>query len=170
MGLLNQLKRAKDGARIVVVSSIAAFLQMEIDYEQIEQPARYHRWQNYGISKLANVLFANKLARTLGEDSRVTVNSLHPGTIATSLHRHVSSSSLGIMAQRLVLDDVFTGAVTSIYTALSPEIEGQTGQLYARGIHRDMHPNGYSIEAQDELWEYTEKLVAKAREEFKSNR
>ncbi|KAJ2850675.1 hypothetical protein IWW36_001719 [Coemansia brasiliensis] len=162
MGLLEQLKKAQDGARILIVSSIASFLQSEIDYTRIEQDARYHHWRNYGISKLANLLFTTALARKL-QGSGITVNALHPGTVFTPLHRHVSSSSLGIMAQRVVLDDVFTGALTSIYLALSPEVQGQSGLFYARGVLRDMHPNAMDQEAQDKLWEYTENLIAKRR-------
>ncbi|KAJ2450065.1 hypothetical protein EV183_004522 [Coemansia sp. RSA 2336] len=161
MGLLKQLKQAPS-ARIVVVSSIASFLQSEIDYTRIEQDAKYHHWSNYGVSKLANLLFTTKLARML-EGTNVTVNAVHPGTVFTPLHRHVSSNSLGIMAQKLILDDVFTGALTSIYLALSPEVQGQSGLFYARGILRDIHPNAQDQQAQDKLWEYTENLIAKCR-------
>ncbi|KAJ1828640.1 hypothetical protein LPJ70_007202 [Coemansia sp. RSA 2708] len=162
MGLVDQLKQAKDGARVVVVSSIAAFLQRSISYAQIEQAQLYHRWQNYGISKLANLLFATALARRL-EGSGVAVNALHPGTIATGLHRHVSSSSLGLLVQNAVLDSAPTGALTSIYLALSPEVQGVSGQLYARSLPREMHPIGYDVQAQDELWAYTKKLIADRR-------
>ncbi|KAJ2131983.1 Retinol dehydrogenase 13 [Coemansia sp. RSA 1807] len=162
VGLLDELKNAADGARVVVVASIAAFMQMEIDYQQIDEQAKYHKYQNYGISKLANILFATALARKL-EGTRVTVNVLHPGTIATQLLRHMSASTVGVMAQQLVLDRVVTGATTSIHLALSSDVKDQTGQMYSRSIERPLHPTGASVEAQDKLWEYTGQLIAKCR-------
>ncbi|KAJ2803762.1 hypothetical protein H4R20_002767 [Coemansia guatemalensis] len=161
-GLLEKLKQAKDGARIVVLSSIAAFLQSDIDYERVELKPRYHEWKSYGISKLANLLFATALARKL-EGTGVMVNAAHPGTVATGLMRFVCVSSVFTMLQNIVLDSPQVGSLTSIYLALSPEVESVTGKMYARGIEREMHPSGNDIAKQDNLWEYTENLVASIR-------
>ncbi|KAJ2784523.1 hypothetical protein H4R18_001063 [Coemansia javaensis] len=163
MGLLDKLKQAPGGARIVVVSSIAASLQRKIDYAMIEKKQCYSRVENYGMVKLANVLFTTALARRL-QGTGVTVNALHPGTVATNLMRHVGGSTwlLG-MGQKIVLDNVVTGSLTSVYLALSPDVASESGHFYARAMRRDMHPEGYSIEAQDELWDYTENLVASIR-------
>ncbi|KAJ1729263.1 hypothetical protein LPJ61_003611 [Coemansia biformis] len=163
MGLLDQLKQAQGGARIVVVSSIAASLQRKIDYGLVEQEHRYKKWENYGAVKLANLLFANALARKL-QGTNVTVNSLHPGTVATNLMRHVGGASwLHSIGQKTIFDSVATGSITSVYVALAPELASETGKFYAHGLLRDMHPDGDCIEAQDELWAYTEKLVANIR-------
>ncbi|KAJ2715003.1 Retinol dehydrogenase 12 [Coemansia spiralis] len=162
MGLLDQLKQARGGARIVVVSSVAALAQRKINYDLIVQEHRYRKWENYALVKLANLLFANALARKL-EGTNVTVNSLHPGTVATNLMRHVGASWLNSIVQKVLFDDVHTGSVTSIYAALAPELASETGQFFSHGLHADMHPDGNNIEAQDELWDYTEKLVATIR-------
>ncbi|KAJ2609571.1 hypothetical protein H4S08_003992 [Coemansia sp. RSA 1365] len=162
IGLLDKLKQAKDGARIVVLSSIAAFLQSDIDYERVELKTKYNEWKSYGISKLANLLFATALARKL-EGTRITVNAVHPGTVATGLMRFVGINSLFTMIQNIILDSTQVGSLTSIYLALSPDAESVTGKLYARGIEREMHPSGNNIAKQDELWEFTENLVAEIR-------
>ncbi|KAJ2081048.1 hypothetical protein H4R24_002619 [Coemansia sp. RSA 988] len=161
-GLLDKLKQAKDGARVVVLASIAAFLQSDIDYERVSLKSRYNEWMSYGNSKLANLLFATTLARRL-EGTGVTVNAAHPGTVATGLMRFVGVNSLFTMLQNIVLDSPQVGSLTSIHLALSPTVGSVTGKLYARGIEREMHLSGYDVAKQDKLWEFTEELVANIR-------
>ena len=89
-GLLRKIEAA-DSARIVIVSS-AAHMQAPregIEFDNLDGHKGYSGWKAYGQSKLANVLFANELARRLKETG-VTVNSLHPGVIATNLGRHMN--------------------------------------------------------------------------------
>lgn len=52
----------------------------------IFQPQNSARF--YMKSKLANVLYANELARRLNGTS-VTVNSVHPGIVSTNISRHI---------------------------------------------------------------------------------
>lgn len=75
----------------------------------------------YGQSKLANILFSNALARRL-QDTSVTSNALHPGTIRTNLTRHVvgSEASTLMKIQDFVADKVLgfmdpeMGALTTV--------------------------------------------------------
>ncbi|KAJ2826037.1 Retinol dehydrogenase 14 [Coemansia sp. 'formosensis'] len=158
-GLLDALKRAEDGARIVVVSSMAAFMTPEINYEAVEVESKYNKTDNYAISKLANMTFTRALARKL-EGSNVTVNVIHPGSIATNLTRHVGTSSIQHAAENAMLLDVSAGALTTIYVAMSPEVEGESGVFYARCLQMNMHPKALDVAEQDKLWEYTEKIAA----------
>ncbi|KAI8319671.1 hypothetical protein GQ54DRAFT_238152, partial [Martensiomyces pterosporus] len=158
MGLLDSLKAAKQGARVVVVSSLAASFTQEIAYESIEKEEAYDKTGNYAVSKLANITFANTLARKL-EGTGVAVNSLHPGSVATNLTRHVGTSSIQHAVESMLLLDVQAGALTSIYLALSPEVEGETGLFFSRCLQMDAHPKSLDVAEQDKLWEYTEKLI-----------
>ncbi|KAJ0476049.1 putative very-long-chain 3-oxoacyl-CoA reductase [Helianthus annuus] len=47
---------------------------------------RYNHIYAYGLSKLANILHANELARHL-KGVNITANSLHPGFINTNIFR-----------------------------------------------------------------------------------
>ncbi|KAJ2866372.1 Retinol dehydrogenase 14 [Coemansia aciculifera] len=158
-GLLDNLKRAEDGARIVVVSSMAAFMTPEISYEGIELESKYNKTTNYAISKLANMTFARALARKL-EGSQVTVNVVHPGSIATNLTRHIGTSGIQHAAENAMLLDVSAGALTTVYVAMSPDVEGESGMFYSRCLQMDMHPKALDLAEQDNLWAYTEKVLA----------
>jgi NAD(P)-dependent dehydrogenase (short-subunit alcohol dehydrogenase family) len=75
--LLLDLLKASSPSRVVVVSSVLHRLG-RIKKEDLMSEKSYWKWQVYGQSKLANILFTNELAKRL-EGSGVTANSLHPG-------------------------------------------------------------------------------------------
>ncbi|KAI9500333.1 short-chain dehydrogenase/reductase SDR [Coemansia spiralis] len=160
-GLLDCLKQAQDGARVIVLSSLGASMAPQIDYEMIEDESKYNRIVNYGISKLANQLFATALARKL-EGTNVTVNISNPGTVATNLTRHVGTSWIQGVVEKTFLNDPLTGALTSICLALSPEVKGVSGKYYSKALPCNPHPNALDVNAQDRLWSYTEDLIARA--------
>ena len=79
--LLPALKKAKK-ARIVNVASIAhRFTGFDINNLNAEK--NFSQFGTYGLSKLCNILFTRYLAKEL-EKTNITVNSLHPGTIASN--------------------------------------------------------------------------------------
>lgn len=76
-------------ARITVVTSIASHFG-RIDDPRLKQ-RRYSPWGAYGMSKLANLLFALELARRLdAAGAAVRATAAHPGVTATDLQRHSS--------------------------------------------------------------------------------
>jgi NAD(P)-dependent dehydrogenase (short-subunit alcohol dehydrogenase family) len=77
----------------------------------------YSGYDAYAASKLANILFTVALAKRLAGTS-VTANSLHPGVIATKLLR----KGFGVGG-----DPVQEGARTSVYLAVSAEVENING-------------------------------------------
>lgn len=128
--LLPALQAAKAPAgRIIHVASRAHMRHPDaIDYSLLAQEhlteEGFDRWRAYGRSKLANILFSNEFARRLREaGSAVTSNALHPGLVATDLLTNAGGDkSKGI--------PVAEGARTSLYLAISPEAEGQTGGYF----------------------------------------
>lgn len=161
MGLLECLEKSKGMARIVVLSSIGALCTPSINYQLLEPESKgYSRANNYWYSKLANLMFGYTLADRL-KDSRVTVNVAHPGSIATNLGRHVGTSAVQHAVENVVLSDAMTGALTSIYLALSPEVEGLSGGFYARCLRLQPHPWAENKVECEKLWKFTEELVEK---------
>ncbi|KAJ2156005.1 Retinol dehydrogenase 13 [Coemansia sp. RSA 552] len=171
MGLLDKMKANPNGARIVNVSSIIAWMQRELNYDRFEKDEAYHHWRGYGLTKLCNLLFATALARKL-KGTKVTANAIHPGTVTTQIFRDNNPSMIKVLMRGLqrtaFLEDVETGAATSVIMAMSPKVEGVTGKFYAHCEERKMHP-GNTIEAQDKLWAYTEATIAKVRAEKAEN-
>ena len=90
----------------------------------------YDKWQAYGQSKTANVLFAVELERRLGSRG-VHANALHPGVIMTDLARHMQQQDFEHIRQRsrgnLKLKSIPAGAATSVYAATAPELSGRGG-------------------------------------------
>lgn len=159
-GLLSQLKAA-DSARVVIVSS-AAHMQAPaegIEFDNLDGHKSYSGWKAYGQSKLANVLFANELARRLKETG-VTVNSLHPGLIATNLGRHMNpliGLAFGLFGF-LMMKNVGQGAATSCYLAVHPDLAGITGKYFSDCQETAPHKLSQSEELASRLWMKSEEL------------
>ena len=84
--------------------------------------------KEYGVSKLANLLFSAELGRRL-QGSGVTTYSLHPGVIASDIWRGVPGPLRALI--RLGMITTEEGARTTLYCALSPAVAGETGLYYS---------------------------------------
>jgi len=161
-------------SRIVSVSSRGHHLSPVV-FDDIQFERRpYDKWQSYGQSKTANVLFAVGLERRLGSRG-VHANGLHPGGIITELGRHLQPEDFEFLQKRntgLQFKSVEAGAATSVFAASAPELEGRGG-LYLEDCQIaavNDAPNAlngvksYALDPQnaDRLWEISEKLVGRA--------
>jgi retinol dehydrogenase 12 len=125
--LLDRL-RSSAPARIVNVASAAHYSAKGIDWEAVRRPTRsITGMREYSVSKLANVLHAQELARRL-EGSGVTTYALHPGVIASDIWRRVPWPVRPLMQRRMLSPE--QGAKTSLYCATAPELAGQSGRYY----------------------------------------
>ena len=153
--LLLDLIKQSAPARIVNVSS-TVHKSATIDFDDLQGERSYGAMRAYGQSKLANVLFTYELARRL-EGTRVTVNCLHPGVIATNIFRDIS----GVVgaAARLFLKSPRRGAETSVYLAASPEVEGVTGKYFDDRRAARSSPESYDEAKAERLWQVSERLT-----------
>jgi len=136
MHLLPLLKRSAN-ARVITVSS-SGHLVGKINFDNINLlNGVYAPTKAYAQSKLANVLFSRELARRLGgADSNVKTYCLHPGPVNTELQRHVynaegSTSSAGKAIMKCVGLTPEMGAQTTLYCALEPSLDTESGAYYA---------------------------------------
>jgi NAD(P)-dependent dehydrogenase (short-subunit alcohol dehydrogenase family) len=83
--------------------------------------------REYSVSKLANLLHAQELARRL-DGTGVSTYALHPGTVASDIWRRVPWPVRPLMKRRMISPE--QGARTSIYCAASQEVADQSGQYY----------------------------------------
>jgi NAD(P)-dependent dehydrogenase (short-subunit alcohol dehydrogenase family) len=138
--LLDHLRAAAQG-RVVNMSSMVHY-QARINFDDLQLARQWNAGIAYGQSKLANVLFAFKLAR-LVDGTPVTSNALHPGVIATKL----LAEGFGVQGA-----DVSEGAYGSVYLAAAPEVARVNGAFFGGG-HRE-HPARicHDHAVQDRLW------------------
>lgn len=155
--LLDRLKMSAP-SRVVNVAS-SAHSRGTLDFDNLQGEVSFNGWQQYGNTKLANIVFTYELARRL-EGSGVTANCLHPGVIHTNL---MSSYSKVVNGLWFVLQGFFKkpdeGARTPIYLASSPAVAGVSGRYF-----RNCAPVGTSERSNDpsvqrRLWDVSETLT-----------
>jgi NAD(P)-dependent dehydrogenase (short-subunit alcohol dehydrogenase family) len=126
--LLADKLKASAPARIVIVSSVAHYSAPGINYEAIRKKTRsITGLPEYAVSKLANVLHGQELARRL-EGSGVTSYSLHPGAIASNVWRRIPWPVDAVM--KLFMKSNEEGAQTSLYCATNPKLATESGKYY----------------------------------------
>jgi NAD(P)-dependent dehydrogenase (short-subunit alcohol dehydrogenase family) len=149
-------------ARIVNVASTAHNTARKgIPFDDLQSKKRYRGMRVYGESKLANILFTLELARRLA-GTGVTANSLHPGTVRTGYG--ADGDARGFLAFGIKIAKPFflspaKGARTSIYLASSPEVEGVTGEYFAKCKPAKSRRWAQDAEAAQRLWQVSEELV-----------
>ena len=124
--LLNVLS-ASAPARVVNVAS-SVHMKAKLDLFDVYAPRRYAGLRAYSRSKLCNVLFTYELARRL-DGTGITANALHPGLVASNIL--MNNGILGrflnmILGVKGISAEA--GALTSVYAASSPEMEGVSGK------------------------------------------
>ena len=159
------LDRIKDSApaRIVNVASTAhKGARKGLDFDDLQSTSGYGGMQVYSKSKLANIYFTTELARRL-EGTGVTVNCLHPGTVATGYGRDGDSSGVLAFGLKVIKPFILSaeqGARTSIYLASSPDVAGVTGKYFVKCKARNPSAAARDDEAAQRLWKVSEEIVA----------
>ena len=162
--LVPQLSAAR-GARIVILSS-GGHRMGDVDLADPNWERReYDKFAAYGAAKTANILHAVEADRRL-RDAGIRACAVHPGTVATSLARHMSRSDFSQL--RKLADghlDVTTpeyGAATQVWAAVSPELADRGG-LYLEDC-RIGESAPYAMDQQHAaaLWSLSEKLCDNA--------
>jgi len=156
-GLLDSLT---DDGRVVILSSGAhAFAENGIEFDNLAGKRDYKPWRMYGISKLANVLFARSLTARFSGTMR-TANSLHPGVIETNLGRHVPDREGMYERLRPRMKSIPQGAATQCYVATRPELAGVSGRYFSDCAEADTIAAGTDDAMAEQLWTVTEEIVA----------
>ena len=168
--LLLPLMEGREDARVVTLSSNAHKTVRGIAFDNLNGDRHYFRWNAYGQSKLANLLFALELDRRLrAQGSTVKSLAAHPGYAATNLQ-----SAAAPLADRLVMkvanatvaqsDEM--GALPVLYAATEPGLEGGTyvgpdGIAEQRGHPKVVRPNraARNEETARRLWDVSADLT-----------
>jgi len=157
--LLLDVIKASAPSRIINVSSMA-HRSGKMDFSDLMFKKKYSAYKAYSASKLANVLFTYELARRL-KGTSVTVNALHPGVVRTRFGK--GSGSSGMKFAFALISPFLTspqkGALTSIYLASSPEVEGVSGKYFSKSKPVDSNKISYDKDVAKQLWDISERFV-----------
>jgi NAD(P)-dependent dehydrogenase (short-subunit alcohol dehydrogenase family) len=171
------LEAAKGGGVLVTVASLAAG-KNTIHFNDLQCRHRYSPFGAYQQSKLANLLFAQELARRAGERGwNVHSRAAHPGWAATSIVANGQASTLprplGLIEQtlgtailRVMGQSAARGAEPLLYAALAPQ--ARDGDYYGpQGAGERRGPPGPAIvppaarktSLAARLWDVSERLT-----------
>jgi NAD(P)-dependent dehydrogenase (short-subunit alcohol dehydrogenase family) len=157
--LLTQLllDRMTDDGRIVTVASRVHY-KGKLDLARIADPkARYGAQAAYAQSKLANVLHTFALARRLAA-TRITVNCLHPGVVATNLLPRWLQLIKPLISRVI---DAERGSRTTLFLAISSDVAGVSGRYFDE--NQAVQPAAAAandVQLQEALWQASERWVA----------
>jgi len=136
-------------ARIVNVASAG---QQDIDFDDVMLKNGYNGLRAYRQSKLALVMFTFDLAEELRETG-VTVNCLHPATLMNT--KMVLETDYFVSP----LSTIEEGAQAVEYLAISPALDGVTGEYFSGEQRAHAHAQAYNKEARQRLRTLSERLV-----------
>jgi NAD(P)-dependent dehydrogenase (short-subunit alcohol dehydrogenase family) len=148
---------APDGApaRVVVVSSGSHYSAKNgIDFAAVQRPtSSFSGMPEYGVSKLANVLFVQELVRRT-EPADLFAVSLHPGNlIGTDVMRRAPGPIESVIKRFRPTPE--TGAKTSVLCATSAEVLDHRGAYYSV-MKRKEPSKAATPELAAELWRRSE--------------
>jgi NAD(P)-dependent dehydrogenase (short-subunit alcohol dehydrogenase family) len=115
-------------ARVVIVGSSTSD-RARIDSANLELVRGWGMVRAYGQSKLAVMMAGLTWAETL-RGAGVTVNVVHPGTVATGLVRTPGVIGLAWRLMAPFSRSAAQGAETPLFVALSPDVAGVTGAYF----------------------------------------
>jgi NAD(P)-dependent dehydrogenase (short-subunit alcohol dehydrogenase family) len=126
---------------------------------ELVKPPDYGGFRVYANSKLANILFSNELAERW-QSYGITSNAVHPGAVATHFAGEVSGwYKLAMAVARPFFITPEQGALTTLYLANSPEVEGVTGRYFSNQKPKTPNKDAQSTFLAKKLWELSEELV-----------
>ncbi|MFI5719011.1 SDR family oxidoreductase [Nocardia sp. NPDC051750] len=174
-GLLPLLRAGE--ARVTTVTSSAARFG-KFDWNDLQSERSYSPARSYGISKLANLLFALELDRRSAQAGwGITSTAAHPGTTLTNLYsagpnlgRTRPSPQAAVMAglKRLgmFVHGVDEGVQPILYAAVGGESHGGgfygpngIGEFTGRPTELDIYRPARDAGAAAELWAVSEELT-----------
>jgi NAD(P)-dependent dehydrogenase (short-subunit alcohol dehydrogenase family) len=154
---LLDLLKSSGQARIVSVAS-AAHRGTGIHFDDLQGTSRYSGWGAYKQSKLANILFTRELARRL-EGTGVTANALHPGFVKTEIFRAEGPVAWLLRRAAFFALTPEQGAKTSVYLATSAEVEGASGEYFAKQRAVTPSPKARDNATARKLWDVSAELT-----------
>lgn len=151
--LLENLIRAENGRVITIGSGAHGGISPPVEW--CLRSENYDRKLAYGLSKLADIVFAYELARRL-RGTRVVSNAVDPGGVATNLGRNNGLMSwlrhLGYYIMKRQLIGARRGAETVVFLATEPSMGSVTGKYFYEKHAVESSPASQDRTAAERVW------------------
>lgn len=161
-------------SRVVLLSSTGHKFSA-INFNNINFEGEFDAMKAYGQSKTANLWTANEIERRYGPKG-LHANSVHPGAVTTNLGQHMSTEEINAITQDSTLMATYMnpaqGAATSVWAAVSKDLEGQGGMYLENCQISTPHdpsagtwapgygPHAFDVAGAKELWDISLKYVS----------
>jgi len=165
--LLLDVLAKSPSARIVNVSTETHGMSRKPNFDDIQFEKKYTYSNAYAQAKLYFIWITQHLATKLKEMGirNITVNSLHPGTIASNLDmsKEKEKGLFWYLLVKITAKFFSTtnekGAETSIYLATSPEAENISGKYFVKKKIAKVNEKYYTLENEKIVWDYCMNIV-----------
>jgi NAD(P)-dependent dehydrogenase (short-subunit alcohol dehydrogenase family) len=154
-------------ARIVNLSS-GGHVASDIIWDDPNYDERpYDKFESYGQSKTANILFTVELDRRLAPKG-VRSYAVHPGMIVTDLGRHMTKDDMRALRDKAKgspsgglpnYKSIPAGAATTVWAATAPELAGNGGVYLADCQVAEAKDWATDPQSASRLWVLSEDLV-----------
>jgi len=170
-GLLLPALLAGERPRVVTIAS-GTHRRATIRFDDLNGDRSYDRWEAYGQSKLANLLFTFELQRRSARANLpLAALAAHPGFATTGLF--AAGSPIARRATRLagsvIGQDAAHGALATVAAAALAEARGGDywgpgGRTQLRGLptRASVGPNATDVAAAQRLWTMSEQMTGVA--------
>lgn len=154
--LIDLLRKSAPSRIVIVASELYRFASVNL---QNLNPLNTLPAYLYYVSKCANIMFAQELARRV-DGTGVTVNFLHPGMIDSGIWKNVPFPlTLPLRLIRMFFKTPEQGAMTSVYLASSEEVANVSGRYFIDCKEASLSAGIQDVERAKTLWEESVKMV-----------
>lgn len=156
--LTHRLLPRLESARVVTTSSMGhKFCQFRV--EDLNATRRFLPIEQYGVTKLCNILFARELARREAKRG-VLSHAFHPGPVATGFAQDEPGLfGWALRTFSMTLRTPQRGARTGLFLATSPEAEQKNGEYWVDEKVAWTTPAARDRELALELWRVSERMT-----------
>lgn len=123
--------------------------------EDFHHPKKYNGWKQYKYSKLANIYFTYHLNSILNkENSRLTVNCLHPGVVNTNIANNNNNLIYKTISSLIKFFAISSrqGAATPAYLATSSDVDSLSGAYFIKSKPVKSSNISYDKDIAENLW------------------
>jgi retinol dehydrogenase-14 len=158
--LLTDLLVKSAPARVVTVASIG-HRSGTLDFDDLGFERGYSIMRAYSRSKLANVLFANELARRLA-GTGVTSNSMHPGAVNTRIWSGAPWFAQPViqLLRAFAFISAEEGGGHIVDLVANPSFDNVTGKYFEEGVMKEPAPLARDEALARRLWDVSASMVA----------